>query len=311
MIVKTALALVAVIIIQVMAYSPKNYLGDGTLLSAATSDCSCGRGGRSSGRISGGAEARSNMYPWMVRIRQKCYRKTETYISFCGGSLVSPRVVLSAYHCPQTRFSNCEKPLAILGAHTILSKRSFSDEEDVIEIEEALYPEFAADDMREASPYGSSYDNHDFQLYVLSKPARYTSKVGPICLPEPYANFGGMQAIAAGWGMTELGGGQSPVLKHVELRVKNNESPNYWKMFETEVGWRNGEYQDPCKGDSGGPLMFYNRTTSRYVLIGTVNGYGYNCKDGRVNGGGRWNKVSAHMGWILNTLNRLGEKGCI
>ena len=44
--------------------------------------------------------------------------------------------------------------------------------------------------------------------------------------------------------------------------------------------------------------MYYNKTTSRYVLIGTVKGGGYDCKTDKVKSSeGLWNKVSAHI-WI-------------
>ena len=61
--------------------------------------------------------------------------------------------------------------------------------------------------------------------------------------------------------------------------------------------------------------MYYNKTTSRYVLIGTVIGNGYDCTrdfvstyEGSTNG--LWNKVSAHMKWIQETMEGLGEKIC-
>ena len=61
--------------------------------------------------------------------------------------------------------------------------------------------------------------------------------------------------------------------------------------------------------------MYYNKTTSRYVLIGTVKGHGYSCKTDKVreyegSTNGLWNKVSAHMEWIQETMEGLGEKIC-
>ena len=60
--------------------------------------------------------------------------------------------------------------------------------------------------------------------------------------------------------------------------------------------------------------MFYNETINSYVLIGTVYGGGYNCKNFKVSkryrGEGRWNKVSFHVPWIKETMIRHGEKVC-
>ena len=65
----------------------------------------------------------------------------------------------------------------------------------------------------------------------------------------------------------------------------------------------------------GGPLMYLNRTTQKFVLIGTVFGGGYDCKKDVVNAwegsrNGLWNKVSAHMNWIKRTMHELGEEIC-
>ena len=61
--------------------------------------------------------------------------------------------------------------------------------------------------------------------------------------------------------------------------------------------------------------MFYNKTTSRYVLIGIAFANSYACTSDNVppNKGednGVWNKVSAHMEWIKHTMEGLGEKIC-
>ena len=61
--------------------------------------------------------------------------------------------------------------------------------------------------------------------------------------------------------------------------------------------------------------MYYNETTSRYVLIGTVQGHVYDCRMDRVakfegSDNGVWNKVSAHMEWIKDTMEGLGETIC-
>merc|ERR1719481_2271933 len=58
-------------------------------------DCTCGVSQRreTGNRISGGREAIPHEFPWMVRITGGCAG------TVCGGALVSPRVVLSAFHC--------------------------------------------------------------------------------------------------------------------------------------------------------------------------------------------------------------------
>merc|ERR1711994_151422 len=50
-------------------------------------ECNCGKENVAN-RISGGSYASANQYPWMVRLQMGC-----------GGSLISDRHVLTAYHC--------------------------------------------------------------------------------------------------------------------------------------------------------------------------------------------------------------------
>ena len=61
--------------------------------------------------------------------------------------------------------------------------------------------------------------------------------------------------------------------------------------------------------------MYLNESSSRYVLIGTVNGNGYDCRTGEVREfegqrDGIWNKVSAHMEWIEENMRQLGQQIC-
>merc|ERR1719347_952281 len=179
-----------------------------------TDKCTCGvskmkteAGGIT--RISGGSKASPHEFPWMVRITGGC-------TGVCGGVLVSPRVVLSAFHCATPYNGNPNYPcdhsdgrrVALLGMHYN------GDQEARIPIVKAYYPK------NQNHKYGD-YSSHDFVLYRLAEPARYTDKVGPICLPEPNSEYGGEKATAAGWGRTygPSTSHQSPFLKKVELRV--------------------------------------------------------------------------------------------
>ena len=171
----------------------------------------------------------------------------------CGGALVSPRVVLTAFHCTHHPADKERKPcdhsdeqrLAVLGRHEFEMHKL--REYTTIPIIKVLTPENGGLTV-------GHKNSHDFALLILKEPAKYTPAIGPICLPEPNAEFGGKKATAAGWGRTDkpsVSRTQSPVLKKVELTVSNK---SYWhhNMFGTVVSKKDNLYQDPCSGDSGG-----------------------------------------------------------
>ena len=165
----------------------------------------------------------------------------------CAGTLVSPRVILSAFHCtvlPRTNLSpkSCGKRLAILGRHEI-HMDSLSSYTTIPVIKVFAPPNTPLKEH--------DYRTHDFALLLLEHPAMYSSKVSPICLPEPNAEFGELKATAAGWGSTDsVSTEQSPVLKAVELTVSPMQY-NHKKMFGTKLSRKGDQYQDACSGDSG------------------------------------------------------------
>ena len=60
---------------------------------------------------------------------------------------------------------------------------------------------------------------------------------------------------------------QSEFLKEVDLTVSETRF-KYKKMFGTDTEKKNGTWQDPCRGDSGGPLMYQDPGSGRWVIIG-------------------------------------------
>ena len=162
---------------------------------------------------------------------------------------MSPRLILSAYHCAVHHSSlttlACDhsdgKRLAVLGLHEFFQQNI--QQYNTIPIIKVLFPPKAW--LRE-----SDHESHDLALFVLATPVKYTSKVGPICLPEPDAEYGGLKAVAAGWGKTGPNKEQSNVLKSVELEVSTKKY-KHKKMFGTKLSKEDDQYKDPCSGDSG------------------------------------------------------------
>ena len=87
-------------------------------------------------------------------------------------------------------------------------------------------------------------DHHDFALFFLNEPVKFSPKICPICLPSQGEHFTGKAAIAAGWGLTEKGK-LSPVLKKVREVV----GKTYFNKILTSSFTGPGD--STCIGDSG------------------------------------------------------------
>jgi len=248
--------------------------------------------------ISGGDVAIPHEFPWTVRLKIIC-QKNSNIVGFCGGSLISSRLILSAYHCSCNYDRNGQpvdyralNSVALLGAHNL-------DDHTYIEkkIVDVKYP---------PNPNPNTGNNqahvqfHDFAMFVLNEPVQFSPKIRPICLPTQDQKFSGKKAIAAGWGRT-LTVDQSPVLKKIDLNVERS----IFKKLETRS--RGGQGHSTCPGDSGGPLMYKNTTS--YTLIGTTSGIPGQCEGFYViTGKGTFNQVSDWVNWIKKEMQKLGEK---
>ena len=51
----------------------------------------------------------------------------------------------------------------------------------------------------------------------------------------------------------------------IKVSAKKNDNMN---MFTTELEKNKGVYKDPCNGDSGGPLMYQDPPSSRWIVLG-------------------------------------------
>jgi len=252
--------------------------------------CSCGISQdqkKGSFEITNGDNANPDEFPWMVKIFGGCSRNQ------CGGSLISPRVVLSAAHCWIGEKMCSISKRVIVGQH-IIDHANIYDNRYSIPIAEAATP--------------PTFLPNDVALARLKTGVTWTQSVSPICLPLPGENFG-ENAVAAGWGMT-LHSDASDVLKKVDLKVVQPPITSNQNWLYTELINDQNKLVDPCAGDSGGPLMSYNNARQKWTVIGTVSGFGYDCETGYVNGLGKWNNIKTLGTWIRNELVKIGEPIC-
>merc|ERR1712142_1232094 len=259
--------------------------------------------------IAGGIAVKNHDYPWMVQIKYGCVGGT------CGGALISDRLVLTAYHCthPSKSKKPCDhsdkKRLAIMGQLELHNKKSTENTGIAIPVIKVIYPEH---DHAGFDPKEDSIEDHDFAMYLLETPVKFTDNIQPICLPQQGQEFAGEIAIVAGWGYTESIKKVTDVLRKVNLTVSDKQY-DHRKMFGTKLEKNaDGEYMDPCAGDSGGPLMKM-LDSRKAIIIGTVYGDGYDCRKEKVaktegSTNQVWNRVSHWVDWIRDEMKKLNQK---
>merc|ERR1711872_736443 len=98
----------------------------------------------------------------MVRLINECRN------GVCGGSLVSPRVIISAFHCQEMPGSDpCTQGTAILGAHEITGNWRNNNNQYAIKYSDVRFP---PNQHEKGEPFYNH--NHDISLVVLNEAAQ-------------------------------------------------------------------------------------------------------------------------------------------
>lgn len=229
-------------------------------------------------KIIGGVESKKQKWPWHVAVLNR-YMET-----FCAGTLIAPRWVLTAGHCLRSylrvRFNEHD-----LTTHD-------GREVDMTVQRMFLHPQFNH----------FTVDN-DIALLRLPRPVRL-----PVaCLPsiEPvdrelcFIMGWGKQKSEDIYGTNKLHEALIPVVNTTLCKKAYRNYIITNNMFC--AGWKSG-FADTCAGDSGGGLMCPLRKTHRstpYAIQG-ITSFGDGC--GRKNKYGIYTKVYNYLKWIESTI---------
>ena len=236
--------------------------------------------------ISGGATAARNSLPFMVRLRT---RGARGFQGTCGGSLIHPRFILTAYHCfnfpehvPEIKFErHClnrqglpnGKCFAVIAEHFV----------DQLDPGEQIIPLLKVHRFSE---------NQDLAIVELVEPAVIDNKTSKVIRVSTEELEAGDVVMTAGWGLTGAQGGLSKVLVYTNLEVSKGGSDVF---VNTKVKiTKAGVPVDPCEGDSGGPLLKYHEDSDGYERVeihATLHGGGYDCVQNKTSGEGEWNNA--------------------
>ena len=202
-------------------------------VSPSLSDCRCGIP-PVRGRIVGGKEVFKNEYPWLVALVQKGKSN-----AFCGGALISSRIVLTAAHCdllPPSQFR------VHVGEHDLTR----SDGEQKMVISRWInHPDY------------NDVGNHDNDLAIiqLTSDVHFSDAVMPICLPSPSENFDDRIATVVGWGTTFFGGSRTTTPQKAKVETMTNSACISNSLYTKDNITDNmicarGPGKDACEGTS-------------------------------------------------------------
>lgn len=219
-------------------------------------------------RIGGGEISERGQFPWHAAIY---YKKTETYVYQCGGTLITQRSILTAAHCATVNGDALDANdfLVYLGLHSL--KRELGGEQIRKVSKVMIHPEYDRQGL---------YSDIAVMKFVDSIDAS-DSVIMPICLwkdtDDLASDFENQNGIVAGWGLNESGNINEnltflsmPVVSRAKCIQKNRTFYTPLLNGRTYCAG-DGSGKSVCNGDSGGGMVFFDRIKNVWRLRGVVS----------------------------------------
>jgi secreted trypsin-like serine protease len=244
-------------------------------------------------RIVGGSTASVSTYPWQAAVvysTAQLPNKNAHQRQFCGGSLLTSRIVITAAHCVADTDPDCSLSCALNdpgGDHTakidpndvdvILGRSTLTDTTQGAESTvSAVVPRSNYDPN-----YGTGVPRYDVAYLVLSSASTQT----PIEIAgtdESALWDAGSPADISGWGSTSEAGNTVDTLRSATVNVVADSTCGSASIYGSDfdpatmicAGYLTGGV-DTCYGDSGGPLEA-PLEGGGYRLVG-ITGWGDGC----------------------------------
>ena len=264
------------------------------VLVMASEASAAGGGGGAQASVVGGSTAKIEDYPWLAFIEGNA----ESDFSFsCTGTVIAPRVVLTAGHCVEDLEAEVLENPAGYRVATGVANSHQVPKENLSGVARALvFPGFRP-----------NLDHGDAGLLILKRPSAAPA--------IPLAGAGDSALLApetpieiAGWGVSNFERGTAPaLLRRAALKLQSTArcrrgATEFHERFSPAIQLCAldvpGFAASGCFGDSGGPAIAH-RPDGSPVQIGIITSGGYECETREPNLYTRVDRVSQWAGeWV-------------
>ncbi|XP_052843372.1 venom serine protease [Drosophila gunungcola] len=263
-------------------------------LTTTKQNCNCGWSATS--RIANGQQASANEFPSMAALKDV----TKNQASFCGGTIVAHRYIVTAAHCIY-QVTKATDIVAIVGINDLQNPAN-----------SRYYRQYSIQDMIPHERYVSEPDvNNDIAVLITATNILWSRGVGPICLPPvgTTSAFTYETVDVIGYGTIFFAGPTSSSLQKINLMVvTNQECQTEYKEATIYTGEMctydySGTGRDSCQFDSGGPVILRK---SKQFLVGVIS-FGKSCAGTQYPMGVNA-RITTYISWIRQ---KIGNSNCV